>query len=313
MPLALLSLAGGAVAARCGSDEEQPSSPRSYADETLPKSVEPMRIVQRRQVVSWVDAGRQVQYADGSVAKRRLTTVVRYPKVLGGTPAERARRFPLVVFAHGYDLTPGAYRPLLRAWARAGYVVAAPVLPGESAIAPGGPNRADLVNEPADLRFVVDRLLGRSALAAVIDPQRVAVAGHSDGGSAALAVAYDARHRDRRIDATIVLAGSDIPGEAPFAFPADGPPLLAVQGDADSVNPPAATNAFYDRAAVPRFMLTVLRGGHYDPYMTPGPHLDAVSRTSIAFLDRSLRDAPISNEELVRSGTRRGLSTLTAG
>ena len=50
--------------------------------------------------------------------------------------------------ATGSRLTPHVYAPLLDAWARAGYVVAAPVFPLGNANAPGGPNESDLV-EPA--------------------------------------------------------------------------------------------------------------------------------------------------------------------
>lgn len=273
----------------------------------------PVRLVVRRRVVSWVDRRRVVRRNDGSTAPRRVVTVVRYPEVTGGTAADRARRFPLVVFAHGYALGPRDYRPLLLAWARAGFVVAAPVLPGESAGAPGGPNRADLPNEPGDLRFVLGRLTGPSSLAARIDPSRVAVAGHSDGGDAALAVAYDARYRSRRVGAAVILAGADLPGIGPFRFPRPGPPLLAVQGTADTVNPPAATDAYYDRARVPRFRLTLLGAGHYDPYMSQRPQVRIVARTSIAFLRRSLEGAPISRADLARIGTRAGVSTLRAG
>lgn len=314
MLLALLALAGAGAAASCGA-EQQPGRPRGTAGETVPPldAVEPVRVVGRRRVLSWVDTSRTVRLGDGTTAPRRLTTVVRYPKVLGGTAADRTRRFPLVVFAHGYDLTPGSYRTLLRTWARAGYVVAAPVLPGESAITPGGPNRADLPNEPGDLRFVIDRLLGDSSLSPLIEDSRIAVAGHSDGGSAALAVAYDDRYRDPRVGAAVVLAGADLPGITPFAFPADGPPLLAVQGDADPVNPPAATAAFYDRATVPRFLLSVRGGGHFDPYMTPGPQFEAVRGVTTAFLDRTLRDAPVSAEDLARLAGRGGAATLAVG
>src|SRR6476469_7805203 len=70
---------------------------------------------------------------------------------------------PLIVFAHGFALTPGTYSRLLRAWTRAGYVVAAPVFPLEDANAPGGPDESDLINEPQDVSVVISRLLTASA------------------------------------------------------------------------------------------------------------------------------------------------------
>ena len=249
------------------------------------------------------------------VEPRRLTTPVGYPQVTGGTAEDRARRFPLVVFAHGYDLTPSSYRYLLRAWARAGYVVAAPVLPGENANAPGGPDRGDLLNQPADLRFVIDRLLRLSArstgrLAGVIDPGRIAVAGHSDGGNTALAVAYDPRFRSRRVDAAIILAGADLPGLSPFTFRPNGPPLLAVQGTADTINPPADTARYFARATAPKAILTFTGGGHYAPYMKQRPQVRILARVTRAFLDRTLKGKPVTRRELRALGRRPGISVL---
>ena len=82
---------------------------------------------------------------------RPVETVVRYPTSLG--------RYPLIVFGHGFASTPGSYSSLLRAWASAGYVVAAPVFPLGNAHAPGGPSEADLVNQPRDMSFFISRLL----------------------------------------------------------------------------------------------------------------------------------------------------------
>jgi len=117
--------------------------------------------------------------------------------VLAAASAKSAGPFPLIVFGHGYDITPTPYAPLLRAWVRAGYVVAAPIFPYTNADAPGGPNRSDLVNQPGDMSFVITRVLRGSRashgiLSRLVNPQQVAVSGQSDGGSTALA--FDARH-----------------------------------------------------------------------------------------------------------------------
>src|SRR6202043_2294615 len=103
---------------------------------------------------------------------------------IGAPPARAAGPFPLIVFGHGFAVTPAPYADLLRAWVRAGYVVAAPVFPLENADAPGGPNEADLPNQPADMRFVIAGLVAASnadkgLLHGLIDESRIAVAGHS--------------------------------------------------------------------------------------------------------------------------------------
>ena len=118
-----------------------------------------------------VDTSRTITLANGTTEPRALLTEVRYPALgasdrtdLPDAPAARADGpFPLVVFGHGFDVTPALYARLLQSWARAGYVVAAPVFPLENADAPGGPDESDLVNQPADMSFVISRLLADSS------------------------------------------------------------------------------------------------------------------------------------------------------
>ena len=262
--------------------------------------------------LSLVDRGRTAQLPAGGSGPRRLTTIVRFP-VQPGTGVNGP--YPLVVFGHGFALTPRRYRLLLRAWARAGYVVAAPVFPREAATAPGGPDERDLVNQPGDMRFVITRLLEADArpsgpLSGLIASKRIAVAGHSDGGDTALAVAYDERYRDPRVRAAIVLSGAMIPAAGAFAFPSSGPPLLAVQGTADAINPPTATKAYYDRAPHPKVRLSLTGAGHLAPYFGQQPQLRIVERLSTAFLDRYLKDRPIGPRRLSSLGRRRGVSRL---
>ncbi len=62
------------------------------------------------------------------------------------------------------------------------------------------PNENDIVNQPRDMSFVISQLLAASArpggpLSGLIDPGEIAVAGQSDGGSTALAAAYDSAFR----------------------------------------------------------------------------------------------------------------------
>jgi dienelactone hydrolase len=253
----------------------------------------------------FVDTSRTIRLPDGRRVPRPLETVVRFPTTRGP--------HPLIVFAHGFGLTPAAYSRPMRAWAQAGYVVAAPVFPLENANAPAGPDEFDLVNEPRDVSFVITRLLAlnaraKGALAGMIDPSRIAVAGHSDGAVTALAVAYDRRFRDLRVNAAIVLSGAALPGMGPF--PSKGAPLLAVQGTADPINAPATTTAYFVRAHRPKFLLWLLGASHRPPYTSKEPQLLIVERTTVAFLDHYLRGRPLrAFEETAR---RPGLTRLTA-
>src|SRR5450755_1663534 len=264
----------------------------------------------------FVDHTRAIRLADGKTVPRTLETYVRYPALgpdsgsdIRDAPAARgAGPFPLIVFGHGFAVTPTLYARLLAAWAAAGYVVAAPVFPLANANAPGGPNESDLPNQPADMRVVISRMLAASnaasgPLSGLFSQRQIAVAGQSDGGDAALAVAYDPRFRDPRVGAAVILSGAEIPGIGGFQIAPDGPSLLATQGTADTINSPSATNAFYDSAPGPKYRLELLGASHLSPYSSDAPQLSVVERVTIAFLDHYLKRIPGSMKRLLTAGS----------
>ena len=276
-------------------------------------------------VITFVDHSRRVRFPRRRPGPRTLVTVIRYPAsgsasstdIRDAAPARSAGPFPLVVFGHGFAVTPAYYSQLLRAWARAGYVVAAPVFPFENANAPGGPNESDLVNQPRDMRFVITRMLATSAdpsspLAGLIAPGQVAVSGQSDGGETALAVAYDRFYRDPRVRAAVILSGAQLPGAGRFDFPSASPPLLASQGTADTINRPRYTYAFFGAAPPPKYLLKLLGAPHLPPYTYEQPQLSIVERVSVAFLDRYLKASPDAAKRLAAAGNVPGLAALIA-
>lgn len=243
----------------------------------------------RAHTFAFVDRTRTIALPNGAREARPIRTIVRYPATPG--------RHPLIVFAHGFTLVPGTYGALLDAWARAGYVVAAPIFPLTNADAPSGPNESDLKNQPRDVSFVISRLVALSAgsqgvLAGTIDSGRIAVAGQSDGGVTALAVAYDRRFRDPRIRAAIVMSGARLGGMGPF--PRHGPPLLAMQGTADTINAPGTTESYFSAARRPKFLVWLLGAEHLPPYTTEQPQLRVVERATLAFLGHYLFDRPLA-------------------
>jgi len=260
-------------------------------------------------VLTFIDRSRTLTYPGGVPQPRRLVTIVRYPR--GAGP------FPLVVFGHGFAVTPAIYAALLEHWAHAGYVVAAPVFPLGNADAPGGPNESDLVNQPADVSFVISRLLASSARGAglprgIVDPRRVAVSGQSDGGDTALSVAYDVHWHDPRIRAVVILSGQEIPGVGGYTFPAPAPPLLATQGLADTINLPSTTYQFFDAAPRPKYLLTLPGASHLGPYTDEQPQLGVVERVTTAFLDLYLKGEPAARARLLAAGDRSGVAELSA-
>ncbi|MGI8776599.1 MAG: alpha/beta hydrolase family protein [Acidimicrobiales bacterium] len=249
-----------------------------------------------------VDRGRPTVSAGRKIsASRSLTTLVWYPAV--GGP------WPVVVFAHGFEVGPQPYQHLLQTWAAAGYVVVAPEFPlTDAAVAGPDLDEGDLGQQPADVAVVLASVLDPSGpLAGHVDGTRVGVAGHSDGAETALAVAADP---PVALGAVVVLAGSPVsPGPAsgsplrgplgpctPLRGPlGPGTPLLVAQGDADPTNAFSDGRAVYDQATAPRFLLTLVGGGHLSPFTGGSRYEDVVDKTTLDFLDAYLaRTGPSS-------------------
>ncbi|MDQ4070203.1 MAG: hypothetical protein M3203_12150 [Actinomycetota bacterium] len=259
---------------------------------------------------------------------RTLETLVYYPAAgnAGGEPtpdAPAAARgpFPLIVFSHGSGVSsPARYDLLFRSWASAGYVIAAPTHPLSSTNLPGG--GSDVVNQPADLSFVIGEMGRRSSDPAspyhrLVDGDRVGAAGHSLGAVTALGAVSNHCCLDARIRAAAILAGRKA------AFPVDGwvtgprAPLLVVHGDDDRLVRLAEGQQIFDEAAPPKAMLTVFGGDHNRPYggslaTTENPErvgatLDGPTRvvntTIVAFFDRYLKDR---GDALARLGATLG-------
>jgi fermentation-respiration switch protein FrsA (DUF1100 family) len=250
---------------------------------------------------------------------RTLPTMVLYPavgppaaqEVPGATPLAADGPFPLVVFAHGFTGNPSVYIADMRNWAAAGYVVAAPSFPLTSAGAAGGLNVSDYDQQPADVRFVLDSVLGlaRSGgpLAGAVDEERVAVGGHSLGAITTVGLAFNDCCEDPRIDAVFTIAA------ATWHF--DGRPderrdlpLLLIHGDADDTLPYAGSVDLYRRVTPPKFLVDLVDGPHI-PFLR-GPFPPLIDEAVVGFLDRYLKDRAGGLERLREAGTHEGLTTL---
>jgi dienelactone hydrolase len=245
---------------------------------------------------------RLAQFVDGSrptpplggypgASSRSLPTAIWYPSDGGGP-------FPLVVFAHGYGVGPLYYAPLLSRLAAAGYVVAAPTYPLLSGQPAGPTDTVGWDDLYADTRFVTSQVLqlsasGDPAIGGLVDPARIAVAGHSDGALLAFADGYTPYKLDPRVRAVISYAanvgGFDL-------YQANQRPFLHVLSDQDEFNPyPAAIT--WDRSTLqpPRTILSLWNASHAAPFVDPADaHFDLVAKVTIAFLDTHLKAQPIA-------------------
>ena len=260
---------------------------------------------------------------DGSQAgPRDLPALVRYPAA-AGTPRSAGRPaagpFPLVVFAPGFLQCAGAYAHLLHAWASAGYVVAAVTFPHTNCQLGAGADEDDLQNQPGDVSFIIGRLLAlsehsRGPLAGLVNPRQVAVAGHSDGGDTVAAVAGNTCCADHAVVAAVVLAGAEWPPLGGKYFGPGSPPALFVQGSADPINPPSASQQLYQAdTAGTRYYLDMLGAGHLAPYEGDDAQERLVARVTVAFLDRYAAGQRSATAELIRRGNVSGVAELVSG
>jgi dienelactone hydrolase len=203
--------------------------------------------------------------------------------------------YPLVVFAHGYAVTPDFYAPMLERWAAAGYVVAAPTYPILSG-APGGASHVDYEQTFTDTSFVITQVLGLGAadpVGRLVDPSRIAAAGHSDGEVIAFGVGFLECCVDPRVRSVVALAGNLENANNPHVRDT-GTPILHVMETGDEYDPYEASIA-WDRAnlTAPRGMLTLEGATHVPPYQVPGnAHFELLATAVVDFLDGTLKGHP---------------------
>ncbi len=269
--------------------------------------------------------------------QRTIVTEIRYPTLsrsstqaeITNAPPAPAVGYPMVVFAHGYDVTPGTYALLLERWASEGFVVAAPIFPDESSTEVRRQRvdtEGDLDNEPADLAFVTRQLIADSTnlsphcplVQGMVAPGELAFAGHSDGADA-VALLADSNGRDpqgvpyanlRRgltIGATLIFSGSTH-GDAPYSAQPSRPPLLMVQSAQDQCNAPNEGLELYARIHQgDKWFLELLHAHHLPPFDGEDhAAFELVASTTTAFLQFAL-DQTVSASTFAASGNAQPL------
>jgi dienelactone hydrolase len=249
---------------------------------------------------------------------------------------------PVIVFAHGFGGAMDWYDPLVDHWAANGFVVVQPTFLDSTTLGrtPADPRyRTIWQTRIDDLTRVIDDLATILAavpgLAGRVDPERLAVAGHSWGGQSA-GMLLGARvlgadgqpgedRTDHRVKAGVLLATTGLGGAelAPFAqehfsfmnpdFGSLKTPTLVVAGDDDqsalSTRGPDWFTDVYRLSPGAQSMVTLFGGQHSlggvhgyraaDTTDESPERVDLIRRTSTAFLRTSLDiDATAWNTEI---------------
>ena len=301
-------LAGMAcLAAACGGGGSD-GGPTAVA----PAVRQPLTVEERTE--TFVDTSRTTE-AHSTVAasaSRPLPTRILFPAGgQAGTP------YPLIVFAHGSGGLGTGYDVLLRTWAAAGHVVAAPAFPIARDDAAAGEWQQDLPKLPGDMAFVIDEVLrlnadAGSSLGGAVDPNRIGVAGHSMGGMTALAVAGNTCCHDARIKAAVILAGRETPFGSGQFWSRIKTPLLLVHGDADYSVVYADGRKAFANAPPPRFLLTIVNGDHGTPFTGDPDNAQAglVTDVTLDFFDHYLRSVPEGLDRLQARADAPGVARL---
>ncbi|MDQ1480978.1 MAG: hypothetical protein QOI44_1839 [Actinomycetota bacterium] len=258
-------------------------------------------------IETFVDRSRPTTPAAGTpMPSRTLVTALYRPN--GAGP------FPLIVFSHGLDGHPAKFTKLFAAWADAGFAIAAPAFPLTNSRAPDpNSNVADVGQQPADVSFVLDKVLAldeqpRSRLFHAIDVSRIGAGGLSLGGLTTYMLVYGACCRDRRIDAVEVLdgvrSGERLDGHVP---------LLIAHSDTDPTLPYSSAMEAFAAARAPAWFVTLHGASHaseWEDTVTPFDHI--AERITIDFWDATLNGNSQAFARLQRDATVPGLSSIVS-
>ncbi len=198
--------------------------------------------------------------------------------------------FPLVVFAHGFNGRGDAFVPYGEMWAREGYVVALPTFPLSRQ---GVGDAADFQNQPGDVSFVIDQVLGFGGgdpLAGIADADHIAVGGHSLGAVTVFGVAYNTCCRDDRIDAAISVSGGGLRFDGGDYVERDTVPLLLIQGERDPLVRVGVGDATFRNRPAPITYLRLARSDHSSMFW--GDDAPLLETAILAFLDDQLSGDP---------------------
>jgi dienelactone hydrolase len=260
-----IALVVGAVGAAAWSTP--PAAPDTFAAGRGPKAMPVGTYAVGRLERTFVDDSRPTKAKQGfeGAPNRTLHTTIYYP-ARGKTsdvvtphaaPDRKHGPDPMILYSHGHDSFGAEFEPLLRQWTSAGYVIAAPDYPLSNKNAPGGADGSDLGEQPADARFVIDRMLASSTkrsgqLSHLVDANDIGASGHSLGALTTYRLVYETCCADKRVKAAAPMSG--VAGGPPEFFTGISTPLLAEHGDADGTIARQAGAPTFANASPPKVL-----------------------------------------------------------
>jgi len=320
---ALVAVMAGAVAGGCGRGATGPTAragssadPGGTPVATTATTAIPARRVEPTGPVAFTTT--TLTFTDttrGTVARppvpaspsRVLRTTVRVPD--GPGP------WPLVVFGHGFAVSPATYTTLLDGLAAAGFAVAAPDFPGSSSGLAGHPDEHDLQDEPCDLLLVAQQIQAAAAadgsgpLAGRVQAGPVGLGGQSDGATAAAFAALTSTCAGPPVGAVVAFSAKPAPPRAGLD-PSGYPALVAITGTADEVNPASETRALFDEFPTRAWLVSTIGEGHLEP-STTSPHLADIVAVIVDVLRAALYDDPTATNRIATDASGRGLTIET--
>ena len=191
-------------------------------------------------------------------------------------PTELLGSHPLVVYSHGFMSNNRGGTYLAEALAGHGYVVIAANYPLTHGGAPGGAYVGDVVNQAADVSFLIDSVLALTGadkpFSGEIDVSRIGVAGLSLGGLTSTLVGFHPRWRDPRISAVVSIAGPASMFLTEF-FAHAPRPFMMVAGNIDAIVPYVGNADDITARVADSTLVTIDAGSHVgfadvaEPYM----------------------------------------------
>jgi predicted dienelactone hydrolase len=222
-------------------------------------------------------------------------------------------RRPLIVFAHGYNGDPSKFGQLFTAWAEAGFAVLAPRFPITYTGASDGPlgRAADIAQQPADVSYVLDRLLA-GEYGNRIDRARIGVAGLSLGGGTTWGLISDRCCVEQRFRAAVIMDGNRF-GFGDATHVRNTIPVMVFHIRTDIALPYAAARQAYAQASAPKYFVTIFEGVHPEPFEDiPHPADEMVRQSTIDFFRAYLLGDAKARSEIVATATAAGISEVEA-